>query len=231
MKRVAITLLAALLVTAFAALGTWQLQRRIWKLALIERVDARVHAAPVDAPSTFDAGRDAYRRVQVEGRFDDSAQTLVQAVTERGAGFWVLTPLHREGGGTVIVNRGFIAAGDRGRVAPASTPVRIVGLLRASEPGGGFLRRNDPPANRWYSRDVAAMADTRGLKDAAPYFIDAEASAAVDHANGAAPVGGLTVIAFSNNHMVYAVTWFTLALMSAVAGWRVLREEPHDPKR
>ncbi len=231
MRRIAAPLLAALLVAAFAALGTWQLQRRTWKLALIEQVDTRVRAAPVDAPTVFDASRDAYRRVQVVGRFDVAAQTLVQAVTDRGAGFWVLTPLYREGASTVLVNRGFVPASDRDRVAPAPAPARIVGLLRASEPGGGFLRRNDPSANRWYSRDVTAIADARKLQGVAPYFIDAEASAVADGASGIAPIGGLTVIAFSNNHLVYAITWFTLALMSAAAGWRVMREEPHDPQR
>jgi surfeit locus 1 family protein len=231
LKRIAALLLAAMLVAAFAALGSWQLQRRIWKLALIEQVNARVDAAPGDAPIEFDAGRDAYRRVQVDGRFDIAAQTLVQAVTERGAGFWVLTPLHREGASTVLVNRGFVAAADRDHVTPVPEQTRIVGLLRASEPGGGFLRRNDPAANRWYSRDVAAIAAARRLRNAAPYFIDAEASAGADRASGTAPVGGLTVIAFSNNHLVYAITWFTLALMSAAAGWRVMREEPHDPQR
>ncbi len=231
MRRAAILLLAALLVTAFGALGTWQLQRRIWKLALIEQVNARVHAVPVDPPAEFDTTRDVYRRVQVAGRFDVAAQTLVQAVTERGAGFWVLTPLNREGSMTVLVNRGFVATADRDHVAAAPEQVRIVGLLRASEPGGGFLRRNDPAANRWYSRDVAAIATARRLQNAAPYFIDAEASAGIASVGGTAPVGGLTVVAFSNNHLVYAITWFTLALMSAAAGWRVLREGPHDPQR
>ncbi|MGE8321183.1 MAG: SURF1 family cytochrome oxidase biogenesis protein, partial [Comamonas sp.] len=34
----------------FAALGTWQVQRLSWKLALIERVEQRVHASPVALP-------------------------------------------------------------------------------------------------------------------------------------------------------------------------------------
>ncbi|MCT6562905.1 SURF1 family cytochrome oxidase biogenesis protein, partial [Staphylococcus aureus] len=34
----------------FMALGTWQVQRRAWKLDLIERVEQRVHSAPVAVP-------------------------------------------------------------------------------------------------------------------------------------------------------------------------------------
>jgi surfeit locus 1 family protein len=54
----------------------------------------------------------------------------------------------------------------------------------------------------------------------------------VDSAAGAAaaggvvaPIGGLTVIAFHNSHLVYAITWYTLALMVAVAIWLGIRNE------
>ena len=88
----------------------------------------------------------------------------------------------------------------------------MTGLLRMSEPGGAFLRSNDPAADRWFSRDVAAIAASRGLDKVAPYFIDAERAPG----ESGLPVGGLTVIAFSNNHLVYALTWGALALMAAV---------------
>ena len=85
----------------------------------------------------------------------------------------------------------------------------MTGLLRLSEPGGGFLRSNDPRADRWYSRDVAAIAARRGLGTTVPYFIDADAADTVR----SGPVGGLTVVRFPNNHLAYAITWFILALM------------------
>ena len=88
-------------------------------------------------------------------------------------------------------------------------PVTVTGLLRLTEPGGGFLRSNDPQADRWYSRDIAAIAARRGVT-AAPYFIDADASLN----RPGQPVAGLTVIKFSDNHLVYAVTWYILALMT-----------------
>ncbi|HEY4068349.1 MAG TPA: SURF1 family protein [Burkholderiaceae bacterium] len=212
----------------FVALGTWQVERRAWKLELIARVDARVHAPAVAAPEParwpqVDAASDEYRHVRVVGRFIDAAATRVQAVSELGAGFWLLTPLRQPDGRIVLVNRGFIAPDAPPTPAPP-TPVEVTGLLRMSEPGGGFLRRNDPGANRWYSRDVGAIAAARGLNQVAPFFIDADAAPA--GASPHDPVGGLTVIAFHNNHLVYAITWYTLALMVAAGAWRLLREEP-----
>lgn len=230
---------ALVLFAGFVALGSWQVQRRAWKLDLIERVDQRVQAPAVPAPGPqawprVNAADDAYRRVQATGRFVEGAETCVQAATERGAGFWVLTPLKRDDGSTLLINRGFVLPEARGQVAWVGGPVSVTGLLRITEPGGGFLRRNDAAANRWYSRDVQAIAAARGLDHVAPYFIDADAAPASASApapasgaaNGVVPISGLTVIAFHNSHLVYAITWYTLALMVAAAAWRFMREEP-----
>lgn len=195
-------------VVLFSALGVWQVQRRAWKLDLIARVESRVHAAPRPLPAQVDPKADEYLRVSVSGAWLAGRDTLVQALTERGAGFWVLSPL-RTDRGIILINRGFVPADrrDAGRAEGAAT---VTGLLRASEPGGGFLRRNDPAADRWYSRDVAAIARAREVGAVAPFFIDADAAP-----NPAGlPVGGLTVVTFRNAHLVYAITWFALAGLS-----------------
>ncbi|WP_445192439.1 SURF1 family protein [Sphingomonas sp. Tas61C01] len=207
--RAAIGLAWLLAVAALLALGTWQVQRRAWKLDLIAKVEARIHAPPVPAPRTA-TGDDAYLRVVARGTYLACSNTFVQASTIRGPGWWVLTPLRETTGITVLINRGFMPT----RTAPpppGPVTVTVTGLLRVSEPGGGFLRSNDPARDRWYSRDVTAIAAKRGVAPVAPYFIDADAS---PNAPGQ-PVGGLTVVQFANSHLVYAITWYTLAIMAA----------------
>lgn len=224
MTRPARLLVGALALAVFAglvALGLWQLERRSWKLALITQTERRLAAPPIAAPPPARwAGidrSDAYTRVILSGRYRPAANTFVQAATALGSGYWVLTPLDT-GKFTVLVNRGFVPPDARQQVAPPSGLVTVQGLLRVTEPGGGFLRTNDPAADRWYSRDVAAIAAKRGLENAAPYFVDAERS------GSGWPRGGLTVVRFSNNHLVYALTWFglaaLLAFMTAWVAWR-----------
>lgn len=232
----ALGLSLALACATFIALGAWQVRRLHWKLDLIARVEERVHAPAVPAPGPdawqrVDAAGFEYRHVLLSGIFLHERCTLVQASTELGPGFWVLTPLRAADGSLVLVNRGFIASAEPGShdryVCPRGTSTaHITGLLRLSEPGGSFLRRNDPATHRWYSRDVQAIAAAQGLGPVAPYFVDADASAAPGQAGSSRePVGGLTVIAFHNNHLLYAIIWFSLAAMSAAAlGW-VLRDE------
>jgi surfeit locus 1 family protein len=210
---------AMLVLTAvFTGLGLWQIQRLSWKLDLIARVEARIHADPAPVPrraqwDTISAQTDEYRRITATGLFEHGKSVLVQAVTERGAGFWLMTPLRLPDSSIVLVNRGFLpdrAPATRLASEIAAGPVTVTGLLRISEPGGAFLRSNDPVNDRWYSRDVAAIALAKDLASVAPYFIDADATPNP----GGFPVGGLTAISFRNSHLVYAFTWFSLAFMA-----------------
>nr|WP_244636868.1 SURF1 family protein [Limoniibacter endophyticus] len=212
------------------ALGIWQVQRLFWKLELIERTETRVHAVAAPAPRPVDwpqISRDAheYLHVELTGTFEHDEEALVQAATERGSGFWVVTPLARNDGTTVLINRGFVPEELRDPSARMEGQVQgevtIGGLLRLTEPGGGFLRENDPQNDRWFSRDIAAIASARGLEHVAPYFVDADATVNP----GGYPIGGMTVIAFRNHHLVYAITWFSLAAMLAGAMIWVVRAE------
>lgn len=237
--RLILALCAGLIFACFVALGTWQLKRLQWKLDLIERVEQRVHAPAIAAPGPdrwpqINAAADEYRHVRVTGRFLYDQTVRVQASTGLGGGFWLLTPLQNVDGSVVLINRGFVAASAQGQDGADSVPgISVVtGLLRISESGGGFLRRNDPAAKRWYSRDVHAIAAARGLSRVAPYFVDADAleepaGGKIAGNSPDRPVGGMTVIAFHNNHLVYALTWYALALMVAGACIWVIREERH----
>jgi surfeit locus 1 family protein len=221
MKKIILGAFLVLLFAVFAALGTWQVLRLSWKLDLIARVDQRVHATAVAAPAVVSGG-DEYRKVTASGTFLNDKETLVQAVTELGAGFWVMTPLKQASGQVILVNRGFVPP-DKREPAQHSQPdgvVSITGLVRLTEPKGGFLRTNDPGAGRWYSRDVTEIGAAAGLQAVVPYFVDADATVNP----GGYPVGGLTVIRFSNNHLIYALTWFGLAIMSVVGGLILFRK-------
>jgi len=212
----------------FVALGTWQIHRMHWKHDLIARVDGFLHAPPVPAPGRNawtgqQSGLDEYRRVTLQGILLDR-EIPVQANTRLGAGFWIMAPLRLDDGGYVFINRGFVDAAHRDPASRGGAPagrVRVEGLLRLSQPGGGFLRSNVPAENRWYSRDVTAMARFLGLSPVAPYFVDQSADgAAADSVTENPlrwPVPGLTVVHFRDEHLAYALTWYALAAMTAAA--------------
>ncbi len=167
-----VSILGLLLIAGLLALGTWQVKRLFWKLDLIARVEQRIGAPPVPAPPRSDwpnvsPARDEYRHVALHGRFLNDEETLVYAATELGAGYWVMTPLALHDGTIVLVNRGFVPmerrdpkARQQGRI---EDEVKVTGLMRMDEPKGSLLQSNRPREDRWYSRDVGAIAAARGL--------------------------------------------------------------------
>ena len=178
-----LTAVGIALFLGFVALGAWQVQRLSWKLDLIERVDQRLKAPPQPLPPPVQwpevtAAAYEYQPVRLQGQWLADKTVLTQATTALGAGYWVLTPLQTSEGTQVLVNRGFVPQDQRARWqggagadTSASTPATVVGLLRMSEPGGGFLRSNDPAQQRWHSRDVAAIAQALQLARPAPFFV------------------------------------------------------------
>ncbi len=217
--------LAAVLLFGFLALGTWQVFRLGEKLELIDRVETRVDAPAVAPPPMADwplvsKASHEYLPVRFEGQFLMDLTTRVQATTALGKGHWLLTPLRTAEGTAIWVNRGFIAPNQIDALSERDPNAKysVSGLLRITEPEGAFLRTNDPQGNRWYSRDIAALNQHHGLERAAPYFVDAGrprnlGEEILGFTPETYPVDGLTVIKFKNNHVVYAVTWYALALM------------------
>jgi surfeit locus 1 family protein len=229
------TLVAALLAFAalFVGLGVWQVKRLAWKEALIARVDAGLHAPPegVDSLPAGLAMAQArgmeYRRLWLRGTWLAAQSTLVAGPSSMGTGYWALTPLRLANGRIIYVNRGFVPMGTTSAAVIASTPpgpADVVGLLRVSEPGGSFLRPNRPEADLWTSRDIAALAARHHLAAETGWFVDAQSVGPIaKEALARQPVAGLTVVSFPNNHLGYAITWFTLALLSLGAIALVLR--------
>ncbi|OWU71528.1 hypothetical protein ATO3_18420 [Marinibacterium profundimaris] len=213
--------LAGVIFVTLVGLGTWQVRRLHWKLDLIEAVETRAHGTPVAAPTgPVSDDDDVYRRVVAEGRFRHDASHLVKAVTELGPGYWVMTPLETSAS-TIWINRGFVPNGlPRDDWSRPVGPVRVEGLLRITEPEGTLLESNDPAADRWVSRDVAALSEVSGIADPAPYFIDA------DQMGPPAdwPRGGLTMIRFRNSHLSYALTWYAMAVLFLVGMGIVMRD-------
>ncbi|WP_043539269.1 SURF1 family cytochrome oxidase biogenesis protein [Salinarimonas rosea] len=216
-------------------LGTWQLQRLAWKEGVIARIEARAHGAPGEILpeaqwDTFSRDEQEYRRVAVTGsyRFEDEVAVhgLLPGET-RGQplqGYYLLTPLELDTGAVVVVNRGFVPTPLVDEAARPAGALTVEGLVRASEERTPFVPENDPEAGQWFTRDLAAIADARGLDRVAPFYVDAVRD---ESADTAWPRGGATVLEPPNNHLQYAFTWFGLAaVLVAVFGvfsWKWLQ--------
>jgi len=199
------------------ALGSWQIERLYWKRELIEQRQAAVSAAPVGVRSLEDAKGMEFRHVTDEGVFLHDKEIFLGATSEVGRqGYQILTPLLEPGGRMVFVNRGFIPAElkDPARRAAGQLAgtVRVQGLLRLPPAGrpAWFLPDNRPDLNYWFWVDLPAMSAADKLEPdrVASFYIDADASPNP----GGWPKGGVTRLALPNDHLQYAITWFSLAV-------------------
>ena len=197
-------------------LSSWQIQRLFWKRDLIAQRQAALAATPTAAPRGLEEARGMeFRHVTDEGVFLHDKEIFLGATSEAGRnGYQVLTPLQEARGRIVFVNRGFIpselkdpAKRSAGQVAGS---VRVTGLLRlppAKKPVW-FLPDNRPDLNYWFWVDLPAMAAADQIDRVAPFYIDADATPNP----GGWPKGGVTRLELPNNHLQYAITWFSLAV-------------------
>lgn len=197
-------------------LGSWQVERLFWKEGLIAQRQAAVTAPPAPAPrSLAEARAMEFHRVTDEGVFLHDKEIFLGATSEGGGqGYQVLTPLREPGGRVVFINRGFIPGEvkDPAKRAAGQIPgtVRVQGLLRLPPDGrpGWFVPANRPDLNYWFWVDLPAMSAAAHLDRVAPFYIDADATPNP----GGWPKGGVTRLALPNNHLQYAITWFSLAV-------------------
>ncbi|KAJ2777600.1 surf-like protein [Coemansia javaensis] len=214
--------LAAIPATAFG-LGTWQVYRLRWKQALLDDVNDRMHRRSVALPLRVTAdeiNRNEYRRVIVHGVFDHAHEMLVGPRAHEGEpGFVVVTPLVREDGSRVLVNRGWIRRELRDpRTRPDSQPaqpVTIVAFVRRAPRGNAFVPKPDPQANEWFALDLPLMAERTGAQPVLLDAIQPESPAAAVHvARRGIPLGTPMQVDIRNNHLQYLITWYALGVLT-----------------
>jgi len=211
-------------------LGSWQIERLFWKRELIAQRQAAVAAAAVSAPRSMEEARGMeFHHVTDEGVFLHDKEIFLGATSEAGRnGYQVLTPLQEPGGRTVFVNRGFIPAElkDPGKRSAGQIRgiVRVEGLLRLppAEKPAWFLPENSADLNYWFWVDLPAMAVVDKLDRVAPFYIDADATPNP----GGWPKGGVTRLELRNDHLQYAITWFSLAVALIVIYFLYHRRNP-----
>jgi surfeit locus 1 family protein len=210
---IGLTVATAILFAILIGLGVWQLQRLQWKLALIASVEHNIEAEPISLEDALAKGPSAeYHRVRLFGRFENTMEAYVFGTDRDGnPAYHVLVPF-QTGSGYVMVDRGIVPPEwrnpQRRRRGQIGGLAHIVGVWRTPDKPGYFTPQPDPTLRVWYARDIGAIAASDGVMLATPAVVEVDATPN----RGGWPRGGQTQIAFRNEHLQYAITWFALAL-------------------
>ncbi len=211
------TLITIVMMAIVIGLGTWQLHRRVWKTDLLATIAARMNSAPVALPVKIDNPPDwAFRSIHVTGHFDAAKALWLYGRTHDGkAGIHLLVPLIRTDGAPILVDRGFVPfdhGSELASYAPAAGPVELDGVVRLPEPGGLFVPANQPSANIWYTVDMAAMSQWAGM-ELSPVYVAAKPTG---ETGWPAASGGTEGTGIRNEHLNYAIFWYSMAAVLAV---------------
>lgn len=194
-------------VAILLSLGTWQVRRLAEKEAVLAEIDARIGAEPGALPEVPDPARDKYLPVEVTGDLTGDSIRVLVSQKQIGAGYRYITAMETEAG-RIMVDRGFVPV--RETAAPvAAQGVTVQGNLHWPDEVDGYTPEPDLGAEIWFARDVEAMAahlDTR------PILIVARA---VSQSEPLATPLGLDSSGIPNDHLEYAITWFSLAVIWA----------------
>ncbi|GIG40995.1 SURF1 family cytochrome oxidase biogenesis protein [Cellulomonas phragmiteti] len=236
-RRQAVVLLVLAVVVAVVCtlLGRWQWQRHVDRDAAIAVVEANYAAPAVDLadvvadPAAALPDADAWRSVQVRGRYLDDATVLLRnRPVDSTPAYHALVPLLVTdaaptsagapvgAGGVLVVDRGWVPTGADGSVdveVPASPPGEVTVTVRL-RPGEATSRR-DAPAGQVQAIAPAQVLAAGGV-EGAPYA--AYGSLVREDPAPAEPLGALAAPSTDpGSHLSYAFQWWVFALGGLVA--------------
>ncbi len=203
------------------SLGIWQTQRLAWKQGVIADINFRIDAMPVALPDAPVPETDAYLPVIVTGRFAGDTLRVLISQKMHGAGYRLITPLEGPEG-RILVDRGFVAVDDKG-VATPQGDVTVTGNLQWPQESDNFTPDPDFDNNIWFAREVPTMA---AVLDTRPVLLVARTLSQSDGVVTALPVETARI---PNDHLQYAITWFSLAVIwLAMSTYFLRRRAPSD---
>ena len=222
MRRLIFPLLLGLIgCGVLIGLGGWQLQRLDWKAAKLAQIEAKIASAPVELPAIVTEKQDLYLPVTVQGRLLGPEAMVITGLNQAGPGYRVIAAFEMAGGGRkIMVDLGFVAEADRAFTRP-STVLNLTGNLNWPQEKDSYTPEPDLIKKLWFARDVERMANVLGTEQVMVV------ARLIDPAIPAVTPLPVDTSSIPNDHLVYAITWFSLAIvwlgMTVLLVWRIRR--------
>lgn len=191
------------------ALGVWQTDRLVWKNKLIEEIVAVQNLPALEAlPENID--NLDYRKVKLSGIFRyDKALHMIGRQHGNFPGYFIITPFELENDGRIIlVNRGFSPSGKESK--PEGIQI-IEGVIRPARKKRFFAPENIPEKNIWFYENINAMSKATEIS-LTPLVIEAVGK----EEEGVFPIPNNGEINIKNNHLGYAITWFSMVVIGLI---------------
>ena len=205
------------------SLGIWQLKRLAWKEAILQSMQATITAAPVPLSSLPmpDPDRDRYLPVAVSGRTTGEELLVLSGNNAIGPGYEIIGVFETAEGRRSLLDRGLVGEDAKDQPRPP-VALKVIGNLAWPDESDSYTPPPDPASNLWFARDVAAMAKSLKTDPILVVIRSAEGDS-----QGILPVP-VDTAGIPNDHLSYAITWFSLAAvwagMTGYLLWRIRKK-------
>ncbi len=192
-----------LVIVLFCSLGTWQIYRLQWKQNLINQIDQGLKSDPIQYSKNLDGN---YQRVKLNGEYIFNSQIYLYSLNENGKpGYDVITPFETANKENILVNRGWIKKEMKDKLPSITSSNDITGMLRKANRKNLFTPDNDLKKNIWFYVDLKDIENITGKKFN-------EFIVYLEDKNIDIPKPKKISIDLPNNHLKYAITWYSISI-------------------
>ena len=201
-NRLSFSIFVYSFILIFLALGTWQVIRLNWKIELINSIEQSLKSEPVDFNGSNPIN---FKKIKFEGILDNSKIIYLYSLNENGEpGFDIVNPISINNK-SYLINRGWIPR-ELKLKKYLSTNTKFEGILKLKSKYNYFKPDNNLKTNYWFTLKDEDLLNYTG-KEFSPFIINN-----ISKQNEIYPKSKQVGANISNNHLKYALTWFSLAV-------------------
>jgi len=193
-------------IAVLLSLGTWQVQRLAWKEGILAEIDAKIQGAPIALPSAPNVDAHKYQPVEVAGRFLETRIRVLVSQKLIGAGYRIIQPFQTENR-IILIDRGFVKIDHTEDLR--NDQAIVLGNLHWPDEVDEYTPEPDLKRDIWFARDVPALADALNTD---PILVIAREITPSSEKVSPIPISSSGI---PNDHLQYAITWFSLAAVWA----------------
>ena len=189
-------------------LGKWQIDRLYWKLDVLKKIDQKIAAAPVPLPAEPSESVHKYLSVEISGQFLQESIRVLASKKRYGAGYRIIH-VFRTNGRRLLVDLGFVGL-ETDYDVDLINDISLVGNLHWPDEVDNFTPEPDLENNIWFARNVERVASALQTE---PILIILKDSTLKNQNIKPMPIDTTHI---PNDHLQYAITWFSLAIIWAL---------------
>jgi surfeit locus 1 family protein len=194
------------------SLGNWQLKRLGEKRNFISTIETNIKNPPISNPQDISL-ISPYSKIQLSGKFLDQNIFLYgrRSASPEKDGYYLISPFQSSNGDILLVSRGWLPQSMKANLHNFTSPnyESITAIVLPGEQKAMFVPENDQKNNIWFTIDITMANRLFGVLAQNIYLMQIDSDLLPE---GVKPLGTNHLSKVRNDHLEYAITWYSLAV-------------------